>query len=115
MITKQELAGCLSLAVALYPSFPFGEPQLSAYYEMFKDRPISKPEFLNALKSALRESSYFPSVALINDALKKTPQPQQFDALEFSTKNAVAMPTELKALMFNAFAIEKEGNDETTM
>ncbi len=109
MITKAEMAGCLSLAVALYPSFPFGEPQLSAYYAMFQNHDITRQEFLDALKNALRESTYFPSVAAINDALKKTPQPKQFDALEFSTKNAVAMPTELKALMVNAFALEKEG------
>lgn len=111
MITIEEMAECLALPIALYPSYPFGRPQVMAYYEMFQEADVTKMEFLQAVKKAVKESTYFPTVAGIYSFLEKkvTPQPPQFNELEFRNEKAVPMPIELKALMVNAFIIEKEG------
>ena len=53
MITIEEMAECLALPIALYPSFPFGRPQIVAYYEMFKDADISKQDLQEAIRGAV--------------------------------------------------------------
>ena len=92
MITIEELAECLALPIALYPSFPFGRPQIVAYYEMFKDADITKQELLEAVKGAVKESTYFPTVAGIYAFIDKreTPIPPRFSAIEAG--NAEAIP-----------------------
>jgi hypothetical protein len=111
MITIEEMAECLALPIALYPSFPFGRPQIVAYYEMFKDADITKEELLAAVKSAVKDSTYFPSVAGIYGFLDKpkTPQPPYFDAIEATNHNAVPMPEGLKELISKSFNLPKEG------
>lgn len=111
MITIEEMAECLALPIALYPSFPFGRPQIVAYYEMFKDADISKDDLLAAVKSAVKDSTYFPSVAGIYGFLDKpkTPQPPYFDALEYQNPQAVPMPEGFKELLSKSFNLPKEG------
>jgi hypothetical protein len=111
MITIEEMAECLALPIALYPSFPFGRPQIVAYYEMFKDADITKEELLAAVKSAVKDSTYFPSVAGIYGFLDKpkTPQPPYFDAFEYQNPQAVPMPEGFKELMSKSFNLSKEG------
>ena len=111
MITIEEMAECLALPIALYPSFPFGRPQIVAYYEMFKDVDVTKEELLAAVKSAVKDSTYFPSVAGIYGFLDKpkTPQPPYFDALEYQNPRAVPMPEGFKELMSKSFNLPKEG------
>ena len=111
MITIEEMAECLALPIALYPSFPFGRPQIVAYYEMFKDADITKDDLLAAVKSAVKDSTYFPSVAGIYGFLDKpkTPQPPIFNALEWGNPEAVPMPEGLKELIGKSFTMPKEG------
>jgi hypothetical protein len=111
MITIEEMAECLALPIALYPSFPFGRPQIVAYYEMFKDADITKEDLLAAVKSAVKDSTYFPSVAGIYGFLgqSKTFQPPNFDALEYRNPEAIPMPEGLKELISNSFNLPKEG------
>ena len=111
MITIEEMAECLALPIALYPSFPFGRPQIVAYYEMFKDADITKDDLLAAVKGAVKDSTYFPSVAGIYAVLDKTktPQPPYFDALEYQNQKAVPMPEGLKELIGKSFNLPKEG------
>jgi hypothetical protein len=111
MITIEEMAECLALPIALYPSFPFGRPQIVAYYEMFKDADISKEDLLAAVKSAVKDSTYFPSVAGIYGFLgqSKTSQPPYFDAIEAINHKGVPMPEGLKELISKSFNLPKEG------
>lgn len=111
MITIEEMAECLALPIALYPSFPFGRPQIVAYYEMFKDADISKNDLLAAVKSAVKESTYFPSVAAIYGFLdnRKTPMPPTFNALEWGNPEAVPMPEGFKELVRKSFKLPQEG------
>lgn len=111
MITIEEMAECLALPIALYPSYPFGRPQIVAYYEMFKDADISKNDLLAAVKSAVKESTYFPSVAGIYAALgqRKTSQPPTFNALEWGNPEAVPMPEGFKELVRKSFKLPQEG------
>ena len=64
----------MALPVALYPNFPFDEPQLRAYYELLKDLD-SKEQLFNALKKVVKQSAFFPTVALILTEAKGTPIP----------------------------------------
>ena len=111
MITIEEMAECLALPIALYPSYPFGRPQIVAYYEMFKDADITKADLLAAVKGAVKDSTYFPSVAGIYAVLDKreTFQPPQFNAIEATNPKAVPMPEGLKELMGNLFKTTREG------
>lgn len=111
MITIEELAECLALPIALYPSFPFGRPQIVAYYEMFKDADITKQELLEAVKGAVKESTYFPTVAGIYAFIDKhgTPIPPRFTAIEASYPEAIPMPEGLKELISKSFNLPKEG------
>lgn len=118
MITIEEVAECLALPIALYPSFPFGRPQIVAYYEMLKDADVTKQELLEAIKGAVKDSTYFPTVAGIYIYInrKPTPQPPQFNALEFTKQEAIPMPSGLKALISKSFNLPTEGeNHEGTM
>jgi hypothetical protein len=110
VITIEEMAECLALPIALYPSFPFGRPQIVAYYEMFKDADITKEELLAAVKSAVKDSTYFPSVAGIYGFLDKpkTPQPPYFNALEYQNAQAVPMPEGIKELLGKSFNLPKD-------
>lgn len=111
MITIEELAECLALPIALYPSFPFGRPQIMAYYEMLKDEDVTKDEMLAAIKGAVKDSTYFPTVAGICAILQKkpTPQPPKFVALEFNSLKAVPMPANLREQIYNSFNLPIEG------
>jgi hypothetical protein len=109
MITIEEMAECLSLPIALYPSYPFGRPQIVAYYEMFKDADITKNDLLEAVKGAIKDSTYFPSVAGIYTVLdrRETFIPPRFTALEAGNPKAVPMPEGLKELISKSFNLPK--------
>lgn len=115
-LTKSEINDCLAFAVAIFPQYPLEQATVSAYYEMFKDAEVSKVQFFEAMKSVIKESTYFPTVAGIYGYLfaKKTPQPPQYDRREFENVAATEMPKELKALIHGSFALEgaNSGNSE---
>lgn len=110
MITIEEMAECLALPIALYPSFPFGRPQIVAYYEMFKDADISKQDLQEAIRGAVKDSTYFPSVAGIYAVLdkRKTSHAPAFAAIEFINPEAVPMPEGFKELISKSFNLPKE-------
>ena len=112
MITIEEMAECLALPIALYPSYPFGRPQMVAYYEMFKDIDTNKTDLLQAVKQAVRDSAYFPTVAGILTHLQKdeTPIPPRYNALEYQNVKAIPMPEEVRELLKDKFKLPKEAN-----
>jgi hypothetical protein len=77
---------------------------------MFKDADITKEELLAAVKSAVKDSTYFPSVAGIYGFLDKpkTPQPPYFNALEYQNAQAVPMPEGIKELLGKSFNLPKD-------
>lgn len=95
MITIDDVADCMALPVALYPSFPFQEPQLLAYYELLKDLD-SKEQLFSAIKEAVKTSAFFPSVAAIREYAKGTRVPLAFSALD--APQGVPMPDYVKEL-----------------
>lgn len=95
MISLDELADCMALPVALYPNFPFQEPQLLAYWELLKDLD-SKEQLFSAIKESVKGSTFFPTVASIIEHARGTRIPPAFTALD--APRGVPMPQEVKDL-----------------
>ena len=100
MITKEDLADCMALAVAVYPNHQFERPQLAAYWELLRDLDISKADLFNAIKKVIQTSSFFPTVAQIREAAKptSTPTPAPFNRLEVENPLAVDAKPRIAAI-----------------
>lgn len=110
MITKQDVIECLALAVAVFPQVPVDRSRVDGYYELLKDLPISRNELFEAVKSVLKISSFFPTVASIREQVRKgSNQPPQFNALELENSKAVEMPIRLRQMIIES---RKKGEEE---
>ena len=89
MLSKADLNDCMALAVAVFPQFPLERSLIDGYWELLSDLDCSKADLYEAVKEVLRNSSWFPTVALIREEVlrKPTNQPPQFDPKEFENPN----------------------------
>ena len=100
MITKEDLADCMALAVAVYPNYQFERPQLAAYWELLRDLDISKADLFNAIKQVIQTSNFFPTVAQIREVAKpaSTPTPPPFSYREIQNTSAVDAKPRVEAI-----------------
>lgn len=99
MLSKTDVTECMALAVAVFPQFPLERVQIDAYYELLKDLDCSKADLFEAVKSAIRVSSFFPTIALIREEVKghQTWTPKAFNPA-IDAPQGVPMPEYVKKL-----------------
>jgi hypothetical protein len=96
MITKADLIDCLALAVAVFPNHPLEKTQVDGYFELLADLDITKSQLLEAIKTALKTSDYFPTVASIRKQFQTTPTPPPYRFED--APRGVEMPAGVKRL-----------------
>lgn len=99
-LTKSDVNDCMALAVAVFPQFPLERSLIDGYWELLRDLECDKEDLFNALKTVLKTSSWFPTVALIREEVLRRPsnQPPAYNPKEFENPSK-ASPERMKEIL----------------
>jgi hypothetical protein len=107
MLSLEDVADCLEIAVRVFPNYPLDTEQVYAYHQLLDD--LDKNALYEAVKEVLKTSPFFPTVAQIREvALAKPTYTPQTYAPAIDAPKGVPMPDWFKKQMGDLFKMPAE-------